>query len=173
MTHGRQTTVRSRIRERNLRDAAGAEATLSGILLDLAEAGTAISARTTFGRTVQGRVAVVAGDAVIIETAAGLPTYIRLGALAWVRRHPGSAPPGAAAGDRPAPRPTSFAALVGELATERPRVALAVTGEPALLSGELRSAGSDVLTIRLDGEPPVVAHVALAQVSELTVLASG
>jgi len=165
--------VRARIRERNLRVAAGAGATLSGILLDLAEGRTTISARTTFGRTLHGRVTIVASDAVVIETAGGLPTYVRLDAIAWLRRLPGRVPPAAAAGDRPAPRSTTFAALAGELAGERPRVTLAVLGEPAVLSGELVAAGTDVLTVRLDGEPPVTAYVSLAQVSELTVLASG
>jgi hypothetical protein len=165
--------ARSRMRERTLRDAAGADATLAGILLDFAEAEARVAARTVFGRTVHGRVAVVASDAVVIESEAGLPTYLRLDGVAWVRRQPGSAPRADVSGDRPPPRTATFSALVGALAGERPRVALAVLGEAALLSGELRAAGSDVLTLRLDGDPPVTVYVALAQVSEVTVLASG
>jgi hypothetical protein len=164
--------VRSRIRERSLRDAAEADATLSGILLDLGEAETPVSVRTTFGRTVRGQVTIVATDVVVIGTPAG-DSYVRLDAVAWVRRVAPGVPQGGPAGDRPAPRATTFAALVGDLAGERPRVSIAVLGEDTVLSGELRSAGVDVITVRLDGDPPVTASIALAQVSELTVLASG
>jgi hypothetical protein len=77
------------------------------------------------------------------------------------------------AGNRKAARPITFAAIVADLAGERARVALTVTGEPALVTGELRSAGAEVVTLRLDGDPPATAHLALAQVSDVTVLASG
>jgi hypothetical protein len=164
----------ARIRERSLRTVAGAEATFVGVLLDLAERQEDLSVRTASGRTLRGRVAVVARDAVVLESGAGLRTYLRLAGLAWVRRLPvrgeAAAEP---AGDRPAPRNTTFAVLVADLAGDRPRVALGVTGEPTLLTGELRAVGLDLLTVRLDGDPPATAYVPIAQLSELTVLASG
>jgi hypothetical protein len=166
-----------RIRERSLRAVASAEATLVGILLDLAEHQDELSLRTTSGRTLQGRIVVVARDAVILRSGSGLCTYVRLGGLAWVRRLPsdrqGRPRDGEPAGDRPAPRDTTFAALVADLAGDRPRVALGVIGEQTPMTGELRAMGADVLTIRLDGEPPATAYVAAGQLSELTVLASG
>ncbi len=38
------------------------------------------------------------------------------------------------------------------------------------LAGELRSVGRDVLTMRLDGEPPAPAYVAIAAVAELSLV---
>jgi hypothetical protein len=165
---------RSRVRERNLRAAATAEATLLGVLLDLAEQNAPVLARTTSGRTVQGRVCVVARDAIVVESSGGVLTHVQLSHVASVR------PPaaraigwGEPAGDRSAPRDTSFANLLADLAAERPRVAVTVAGEGTVMRGELRAAGADILTVLLEGDPPGVAYVATRQVSELTVLASG
>jgi hypothetical protein len=165
----------SRRRERTLRAAASAEATMAGVLLDLAEGRQQLTIRMTSGRHVRGSVELVALDAVALRTGAGLLTLLRLDAIVWVRRVPGQAgePAIEPAGDRPAARPATFAALAAGLAAERPHVSLAVTGEPSLLTGELRSVGVDVLTVRLDGAPPVTAYISAPQVSELTVFASG
>lgn len=160
--------VRSRVRERHLRDAAGADATILGIALDLAEEAAEVVVSTDVGRSVAGRIALVAADAIAVGT-----TFVALRAVVSIRRPPGRGPVETPSGQRPAPRTSSFAVLVGELALDRPRVAIAARGEPALLTGELRAAGADVVTIRLDGEPASIAYVSLASVSLLTVLASG
>lgn len=160
--------VSSRVRERHLRDAAGADATILGIALDLAEEGAEVVVSTDVGRSVTGRITMVAADAIAVGS-----TLVALGAVVTIRRPPGRAPVESPSGQRPAPRTSPFAVLVGELALDRPRVAIAARGEAALLTGELRSAGADVVTIRLDGEPASVAYVSLASVSLLTVLASG
>ena len=183
----------SRRRERSLRAAASAEATMGGVLLDLAEAREELTIRMTSGRLLRGWVDLVALDAVALRTAAGL-SLLRLDAITWVRRVPDSRLDAPAAGpmrphpatigsthsnttepagDRPAARPVSFVALLAGLAADRPRVSLAVTGENSLLTGELRSVGVDVVTVRLDGAPPVTGYFFASQVSELTVLASG
>ena len=160
--------VSARVRERHLRDAAGADATVLGIALDLAEEGAEVVVSTDVGRSVAGRITMVAADAIAVGS-----TLVALGAVVAIRRPPGRAPVESPSGQRPAPRSSSFAVLVGELASDRPRVAIAARGEAALLTGELRSAGADVVTIRLDGEPACIAYVSLASVSLLTVLASG
>ena len=166
-----------------------------GVLLDLAEGPEELTIRMASGRLLRGWVHLVALDAVALRTAAGL-SLLRLDAIAWVRRVPDSRPDTPAAGpthprratvgstrshsattepagDRPAARPVSFVALVAGLAADRPRVSLAVTGENTLLTGELRSVGLDVVTVRLDGAPPVTGYFFASQVSELTVFASG
>lgn len=159
--------AKGRIRERHLRESAAADATFLGTALDLAEQGATVTVTTTTGRTVSGTIALVATDTLVVAS-----TYLPIRAVVAIRRLPGTRS-GPADGDRSAPRTSSFAVLVGELALMRPRVAVAVLGEPALLAGELRAAGTDVITLRLDGEPPVVAYVSLGSVSALTVLASG
>jgi len=167
---------RSRVRERHLLASAAAEATLVGTLLDLAEQDLDVVIRTTTGNTATGRIVLVARDAVAVELA-GRPTFAPLGALSTVKLAPGQrrerATRAEPTGRRPAARQITLAALVAELAGDRPRVRTHVAGEPSPLIGSLMSAGTDLLTIRLDGEPAVLAHVALGQLSLLTVLASG
>ncbi len=167
-----EEAARQRIRTRNLRAAALTDATFAGVIVDLAERGEVVSIRTAHGRTLTGRVVLTARDAIAVETGAAGTTYVRLDGVTSVRRMPGvrADPP---SGGRCPPRQTSLAALLAELAQERPRVTVALQGEPSLVVGELRGAGVDVLTLRLDGEPPVMAYLAVGQVSDVTVLASG
>ena len=163
-----EEAVISRVRERHLRAAASAGATLGGVLLDLAEQDAPVDLRTVAGRTVRGRIVMVATDAIVIEDSEGAVSYVPLRAVSTVRttgRHAVDAP----AGDRAAPRPVTFAVLVAELAGERPQVTISVVGSPDLLTGELRAAGVDVLTVWLDADTPVSALVAYDQIAELTV----
>jgi hypothetical protein len=157
--------AQARTRERNLRLSASTDATVTGVLVDLAERGDPVVVATTTGRTIRGRIALVARDAVVIGA-----SYVRLDAVSWFRRldrdHANEP-----AGDRPAPRHTTFAALIASIAVDRPRVSLALIGEAAVLHGELCAAGRDVLTVRLDGAPPLTTYVAVTAVAELTVLA--
>ncbi|GAC1313298.1 MAG: hypothetical protein NVSMB12_04770 [Acidimicrobiales bacterium] len=160
--------VRARVRERHLREAAGADATLLGIALDLAEDGADVVVSTDVGRPVAGRIVMVTADTIAVGS-----SYVPLRAVVAIRRPPGRSSPDRPTGQRPAPRAATFPVLIAELALERPRVSLAAVGEPALLTGELRGAGADVATIRLDGDPPVLAYVSLASLSIVTLLASG
>jgi hypothetical protein len=162
---------RARQRERHLRAAATTDATLAGLLVDLAERGEPVTLRTTAGRSLTGRIGVVAQDAVVLEIGSG-PSIVRLAAVSSIRRAAGERVD-EPSGDRVPSRAATLAALLADLAPDRPRIALAVQGEPSLVRGELRAAGIDVLTVTLDGDPPVTVHFATAQVSELTVLASG
>lgn len=159
--------AKDRVRQRHLRESATADATFLGTALDLAEQGAIVTVSTTTGRRVSGAIALVASDTVVVGS-----TYMPLRAVAAIRRAPGTRS-GPADGDRDAPRVSSFAALVGELALTRPRVVIAVVGEPDLLAGELRAAGTDVVTLHLDSGPHVIVYVSMASVSALTVLASG
>jgi len=142
----------------------------------LAERDDDIVVRTQAGRTLQGGIVVVGADMIAIRAGSGQVTYVPARAISSVRRrsrevrHRGAAVPD---GSRHPPVTTTFAVTVAALALERPRVALAVTGEPALLNGELRSAGVDLVTVQLDGDPPVLAYLALASLSEVVILASG
>ncbi|MHB8464315.1 MAG: hypothetical protein ACYDH6_18275 [Acidimicrobiales bacterium] len=158
--------VVGRTRERHLRASAAADATLLGILVDLAERAVPVAVHTTADRVVRGQVGLVATDVVSIGA-----TFVPVRAIAAVglptrrRRTPDTS------GDRGAPGRATFATIVGDLAARRARVTL-VAGA-GVIAGELRSAGRDVLTICLDAVGHATAVVALAQVSELTVLASG
>jgi hypothetical protein len=160
--------ARMRARERDLRAAAFTDATLPGVLLDAAERGDRVAVRTVSGRTLQGHITLVVRDGLVLVGPLG-ESYLPFAGIASFRT-PHARRAIEPTGDRPPPRNATLTALLAELAPERPRVALAVIGEAALLTGELRAASPDIVTITL-AEGPL--YVAARQVSELTVLASG
>jgi len=143
------------------------------VLVDLAERATPVTVTTTTGRALTGTIVLAATDVIVISGEHGSATYVRIDHIGSLRHGPGGRPLDTPAGGRAAPRPTTFGALLADLAPDRPRVALDVAGQSGLLTGELRAAGRDVLTIRLDGDPPGTVHVAVAQLSALVLLASG
>jgi hypothetical protein len=158
---------------------------LPGVALDLAERADTVVLKTTAGRAHQGRLVAVARDVWILRSdASGGPeapggvagaTFVATDAIASLRAQPGGSgnPTPEAAGARPVPLAASMADIFTELAVEQPRVRVVVAGEPEAMVGQLRSAGVDVVTLRLAGEPPTTVYVRLGSVSELSVLGSG
>ena len=147
-----ESAARERSQERVLRDVAAAEATFLGIALDLAEQGTSVIARAASGRTHRGRVLAVGRDFLVLRDGVKPPVFLAIAALSSLRPQPGWSEGVEAAGARTAPLEVSFAALLAGLA------------------GELRSAGLDVLTIRLDGDRRLVTHVRVGAIGELVLL---
>ena len=191
----------ARVRERWLRRSAEEEAELAGVLLDLAEGGVAAAVTTSSGRRHAGRVAAVGADFVAVRTDGDRTTLVALAALASVRVNGlgrAGTQPGLRSGTQPALRSgtqpalrsgtqpalrsgtqpgerrsvaVSMADVLAHAAGRRPRVQVHC-GE-ATVAGELRSVGTDVVTLRTDGEPPGQAYVSLASVSEISLLDSG
>jgi hypothetical protein len=114
----------------------------------------------------------VGADFATIRTTVGLDAHVRLAGVAVVRPRP-DIRLDAATGDRRPGGRTGFAELVAGLAATRPRVALGLAdgGEP--VTGELRAAGVDVLSLRLDGVDAAPCYVALDAVADLTVVEPG
>ncbi|MEO6121493.1 MAG: hypothetical protein ABIW46_02025 [Acidimicrobiales bacterium] len=164
------TAAQARTRERWLRQQAAEDARFTGLLVDLAERELPLSLVTTSGQVSRGRVRAVAADFVVVASASdgGTTSLVRLDAIATLRLEPGFRQ-SAVAADRPAPLATTFAEVLAGLAEERPRVR-AVADGAGTLTGELRAVGTDVVTIRLDGEPPSSVYVRLAAVSQVTLL---
>jgi hypothetical protein len=164
--------VTSRLRERALRQLASEEATLLGLCLDLAEGTRPILARTTEGRIHRGSVVAVGADFVALRSAAGEATFLPVALLAWLRPAPGEwrgapARSGAAAGDRHPPLAARLVDVLTGLAADRPRVRIALAGDPDVWAGRLRGCGTDVLSVELHGDPKVTAWAPLAQVTEV------
>jgi hypothetical protein len=163
----------ARVRERWLRRSAEEEAELAGVLLDLAERGVTAVVTTSSGRRHPGRVAAVGADFVAVRTDGNRTTLVALGALASVRVN-GLGP---ATGGRGVEGGGARSVVVGmadvlaHAAGRRPRVHLHCDG--ATVAGELRSVGTDVVTLRTDGDPSGQAYVSLASVSEISLLDSG
>ena len=168
---GREAAL-SRSRERWLRRQAEEEASLRGTLVDLAETGLTVSLRTISGRAHVGTVTAVARDFCVLRTAGGLVVHLVLDALAMVRPEPGSRTV-AATGDRPPPVDLCLAEVLSDAAATRPRAAVVARGIDQPVAGELRAAGLDVLSLRLDGEPGGMCYLALESVTEVALFDSG
>lgn len=171
--------VGGRVRERWLRRQAEEEATFAGLLLDLAERGEPVVVITTGARRHVGRVEAVGADFVALRAPGGRTTVVALGSIAAVH---------AAAGDRTRARPATgdgnqrdqggrrpvtvtMAEVLAHAVGHRPRVQVQSGG--ALLVGELRSVGADVVTLRSDGDPRALVYLRLPSVSEASFLDSG
>ncbi len=175
--------VDARQRERWLRQQTQDAAAFTGLLLSLAERGVTVIATTTGGRHHVGPIGAVGVDFVALGPAGGRTTLLSLEGVAAAR------PAKAAKSDRreahrrsPTPgeaRPddavramgVTMADVIGHAVEQRPRVQ--VFAHAAQLGGELRALGADVLTLHTDGDPPGLAYVRLASVSEFSFLDSG
>ncbi len=153
----------ARARERWLRAAADADATLAGVLLDLGERDANVAIATVEGRRVLGTIELVGADFISVRTDAGHELLLGAGSLASVRTAPSLDP---AVGDRVTTTDLRLADVLAELAADRARVRLVVRGSGDVLAGELRSVGRDVLTLRTEGASGGTTYVPLAAVVE-------
>ena len=156
----------ARSRERWLRRQAEEGATFRGTLLDLAEREAQVTVRTTTGRVGHGALVALGTDFVALRAEDRGAVCLRLGALASVRAHAGFRE-GGAAGDRPSPLDLSLLELLARLVPDRPRLTLAAGAD--VVAGELRAVGTDVVTLRLDGEPPGTCYLAAATIDEVVI----
>lgn len=140
------------------------DGTLVGVLADLAERAEVVVCTTRTGRRHVGVVHALGADFVALRGASGSTVLLTLDAVAQVRMQPGAA---AVAGDRAMRLEQRFVEVLGELVADRPDVVIG-TGT-AEARGELRAVGQDVVTLRVDGRPPVVAYVALAAADEVRI----
>jgi hypothetical protein len=153
-----------RSRERWLREVAAQEATLAGVLLDLGERRTTVALDTAAGRSHRGIVVCVGADFVALQLSSGAEVLVALSAIAAVRLVAGE---DLATGDRADATGLTLVEVLSTMAAERTRVLLVTRGEP--VSGELRSAGLDVVTVRTDADPSAFAYVPLGGVLEVLV----
>jgi hypothetical protein len=165
----------ARSRGRWLRRQAQEEATFAGLALDLLERGAVVVLRTTAGRAHRGRIVAVARDFWLLRTETRAMTFVATSAIASVRAQPGerAQPAPDAAGARPVALRTSMSDVLADLAADHPHVKVVLPGEPDPIGGQLRSVGTDVVTLRVAAEPPATVYVRLGSVSELSVLGSG
>jgi hypothetical protein len=151
--------VRRRSHARWLRRQAAEEATLVGVLVDLSERGDVVALRSASGRTHRGPVSFVGGDHVVVAD----EVWVRLAAVVAVR-FTGDI----ATGDRAAVRDTRLVESLAELAPDRPAVVV-VTFDGASMRGELVGAGTDLVTLVLDGDRSQRCVVAVDAIAEVIV----
>lgn len=157
-------SARDRVRERTLRSVAEEEATLIGIVVDLAERQSPVVVRTLAGRAHRGTIMATGRDFLVVRDEPRAPVFVPLHGVASLR--PSGTVDHDAAGARPSPLGTTFSAILVALAAERPRVQITAAGDEPV-AGTLQSTGIDVVTLRLDGPGRIMAHVPIASVAEL------
>lgn len=139
----------ARTREHWLRQQLDAEATVGGVLLDLAERGDGVVVLGADRRRRRVAVRAVATDFCALRSADGadlLLPYRAIAAIETAIETPGPA----SRGGRPPSLDLTFADALAALAADRSRVLLvAADGSP--VAGEVRGVGRDVVVLRRDG----------------------
>jgi hypothetical protein len=154
--------ARQRARQRWLRIQAEEEATVAGVLLDLAERGTTVSLDVGPHR-LRGRIVGLGDDFVAARSETDQEVLVPSDAIEVVRSEPGAPD---VVGDRAALLDVTLANVLVPLAAERPEVAIR-TRSGTVVRGELRSAGTDVARLRVAGEPPTSAWVPVTAIQLL------
>ncbi|MGI8492017.1 MAG: hypothetical protein ACR2KC_03025 [Acidimicrobiales bacterium] len=149
----------SRSKERWLRQQAGEEATLTGLLIDLAERRVDAVLTTKAGRH-SGRLVGVGRDFCVVSAAHGT-TLVSTAAVLTVTSADLAGT--VAAGDRPARLPQRMADALADLAAERAPVRLRMS-DGQHLTGALVAAGVDLVSLRVEGATRTIVHVALAAI---------
>jgi hypothetical protein len=155
-----------RSRERWLREVAEQEATVAGVLADLAERRTPLAVHTRGGRRHHGTIRVIGVDFVALGLPSGADVLLANAAIGVVRTAPAVEP---TVGDRIVATELRLADVLAELAADRERVLLVTDGGNDTVAGQLRSVGHDVAVVRTDGERPATAYVSLAAIGEVTI----
>lgn len=156
--------ARRRTRARWLQVAAEEEASLAGTFVDLGERGQTVVVEVGDHR-LRGTIAGVGGDFVAVRTERGGSALIPLGVVDAVRAEPGGVD---VRGDRAATLDVTLDAVLGPIAAERPDV-LVRTRTGVVVRGQLRSAGTDVVRLRVDGDPPVPTWIPIPAIAVLVV----
>ncbi len=146
--------ARARARARWLRIQADESATLAGTLMALAERAQPVVVDVVDQRF-RGVVAAIGEDFVALHTDVDQQVLIRTAAIGVVRTEPGGT---TVVGDRSPLLEVSLASVLVPMSADRPTV-LVRTLAGTSIRGELRAAGTDVVRLRADGDPPTPAWV--------------
>jgi hypothetical protein len=159
--------ARSRTRARWLRVQSEESASFVGTLLDLAERAEPVVVDAG-GQQVLGPLVGIGGDFVVVRVPMAGRTaevLIRIDAIDVVRAAPGAVE---VHGDRAALLDVQLGAVLGPMAADRPTVVVRTT-QGVSVRGELRTAGTDVVRVLVDGDPPAPAWIRLEAVATLTI----
>ena len=156
--------ARTRVRARWLRIQAEEEASLVGTLVDLAERGRPVGLDVGDHR-LRGVLRGIGGDFIALRTDQGQQVLARIAAIDAVRTEPGGID---VRGDRSPLLDLELAGVLAPVAADRPSV-LVRTTSGVLVRGELRSSGTDVIRLRVDGDPPTPSWVPIDKIAVLVI----
>lgn len=158
-----EDAARLRTHQHWARRAAGEDASLSGVLLDLAERHAEVVVRTRSGGRYHGLPAAMGQDFVAVRTHSAGHVLVRLEAIVAVGATTGAG--ATSLGDRAVPSGLSLGGVLGGLAAERERVRVVAAGHTEV--GELVAVGRDLLVLRGDDPARSSTYVPLAAVEEV------
>jgi len=157
--------ARSRAATADLRVRRAEDATLMGVLTELAERGELVGLVMRSGRQHRGHVRLVGPDAVVLALETRQWLVARLEAIAATRTVQGPA----VAGEADPSTPSRFVRLTAALAEPGDWVLLA--SGTATFGGALQQVGADVMVLRLDNGD--AAYVGLAATDEISLRPGG
>ncbi|MEM9202600.1 MAG: hypothetical protein AAGC53_13120 [Actinomycetota bacterium] len=157
--------ARARARQRWLERQAAEEASLVGVLLDLAERNRPVNVTTTGGHRVSGPIVAVGADFGVLRDQRLGDAIVPTVSIALVRPTPGDDLP---VGDRAVNMVLAFGDALMELAPDRPECIVAVGSEQ--LRGDVRSVSPDVVVLALDGDRRDLVHISVGAIDHVTVL---
>ena len=152
----------ARAREHWLRQQSGEASTLSGLLVDLAEARAEILIGTD-GRVHQGQLRAAGQDVVVLEHSSGAVTLIAVQAVRTLQLAPPLVGGGPSGSRSPAAR-LSLAGMLDALAAEHTPVRIELMGGK-MVTGSLQGVGADLMTVRVNGQPGRLLHIPLRAVA--------
>jgi hypothetical protein len=154
-----------RSRERWLQEAAAGDASFAGVLIDLAERGQRLQLQLATGRRVVGTIEGLGADFVAVAVAPVGDALVPLLAIDQVAALD-DAP---VAGERAIATDLRLADVLAALAGDRERVRCVGRDATSPVAGVLRSAGTDVVTVRTDADPAVTVSLPIASLTEVLV----
>jgi hypothetical protein len=155
--------ARLRARERWLRDQAGEEGSLAGVLADIAERSVPVAVHVRGGRRHRAEIRALGSDFVVLRSP-DADRIVSLDAVTSVRTRPGEA---STIGDRSVATSVRLVDVLADLAAERAPVLLVMAGDDAV-AGALRSVGQDVVGVRVAGAAPAAtAYVPVGAIVEV------
>lgn len=155
--------VQARRREQSLRQQAVESGSFVGMLTDLAERGKPVVVATATGRQLRGTIASLGSDHLSMRLPSGERSLVPTASISAVRSEPGGP---STIGDRDVSGSRTLAALLSDLAVERPRVVVHLLGGEAV-AGLLWSAGQDLIAIRAGDDS--TSYAALTAIGDLLV----
>ncbi|MDY7102655.1 MAG: hypothetical protein S0880_15855 [Actinomycetota bacterium] len=163
--------IAGRRRERWLLAQADEESTVDGLVASLAADGRACRLELSNGRSAAGVPDVIGPGCVRVRDRSGATTFVRADAIEAVRTtdtHERLATPDGARTSTP----MTLTDVLVELAADRPRVRIATAGG-TVLTGELRRAGAEAITLGGDGTERDLIYIRLGSVLEVSLMTSG
>jgi hypothetical protein len=159
--------VRRRSSERWLRQQAGEEGCLAGVLVDLCELRTWVVLHTRTGRVHRGTITQVGEDFVRLVVPSAGEVLVGFEAISSVRTAPGDP---VVTGDRTVVSRTTLAEVITGLTAERERAVIVPLDGSEPVCGVVTTVGRDIVVVQVGGDGPGrsgTAYVPLAAVGEV------